>query len=198
MDFPHDFFGSIVFFLRIPDSDFSRNKSFEKAVCDSSKIDPCYFHVGILSENTTLIHSTVSLGVVEQNLLEVIENLKPDYIEFCEVEVDDSRKRSAVRFASEAVGFGYNDLFSPENINSKGQKSFYCCQLVAQAYGRELFNAHKLNFKDKEGKLIDFWIHYFDERNRTIPQVSFSFVFSGFSCQMLNVSSRRRSLIKFL
>ncbi|KAE9549398.1 hypothetical protein FO519_007388 [Halicephalobus sp. NKZ332] len=165
-----DFSGFLVFFLRIPESDFSKNKSFEKAVCASSRIDSSYFHVGILSEKNSLIHATVSQGVIEQSLPEALEGLHPDAIEFCEVDVEKSKRVLAVDFASKSIGSEYNDVFSPENINSKGKKSFYCCQLVSQAYGRDLFNDHRLNFLDGQGNFIDYWVYYFRERNYNIPQ----------------------------
>uniref|UniRef100_A0AC34RQ30 Aldehyde dehydrogenase domain-containing protein n=1 Tax=Panagrolaimus sp. JU765 TaxID=591449 RepID=A0AC34RQ30_9BILA len=161
--------GSLVFFLKNKNP-LELNATFEEAVRSASKIDTRYFHVGILDDAGCLIHATVTSGVVRHPIQQAIDGLKPDALEFCDVQVDDSVRKQAIKFASDNIGAAYNDVFSPDFVNSVGEKAFYCCQLAAHAYGRHLFDDHYMNFLDKEGNFIDYWVKYFQNKKRPIPE----------------------------
>ncbi|KJH51012.1 betaine-aldehyde dehydrogenase domain protein [Dictyocaulus viviparus] len=80
-------------------------------------------------------------------------------------------KIQAAAFAESKIGLPYNDIFSPNCINSGGEASYYCSQLITEAYkGKFEFPEHKLNFRTKGGKFIEFWQQYYEERRCKIPQ----------------------------
>lgn len=79
------------------------------------------------------------------------------------------------------IGTKYNDIFSSNLMNSHQKRSFYCCQLISEAYkcsntkspGESPFLPYKLNFADSSGKIIPYWIKYFKQRcpsNPIVPQ----------------------------
>uniref|UniRef100_A0A7E4VL72 Permuted papain-like amidase enzyme, YaeF/YiiX, C92 family n=1 Tax=Panagrellus redivivus TaxID=6233 RepID=A0A7E4VL72_PANRE len=174
MNFPdlgRDAPGSIVFFLRTPpETPSTSSKSFSDAVCAVSKFDKSVFHVGLLTDSDTLIHATCDFGVVKQSLEDAVLALEPTALEFYTASVSPQRRRKAIKFAKQCVGAAYNDVFDPLCFDSVGRKAFYCCQLVATAYGRHLFPPHRLIFSDSEGKLIPYWVKYFEKRGRLVPE----------------------------
>ncbi|CAK5079792.1 unnamed protein product [Meloidogyne enterolobii] len=89
------------------------------------------FHVGIIVDELKgrVIHAAKD-GVVIQNIVDALKDLSPEYAELCHVELKNEWKRAAVNWALKQLGSGYNDLFSPDCINSEGKRAFYCCQLA--------------------------------------------------------------------
>lgn len=85
----------------------------------------------IISHNCDekLIHATDE-GVIIERFFDTIVSLRPEYVELCHVELDDSWKKDAIKWSLEQLGCVYNDLFSPECINSQGKRAFYCSQLA--------------------------------------------------------------------
>uniref|UniRef100_A0AC35G8J1 Uncharacterized protein n=1 Tax=Panagrolaimus sp. PS1159 TaxID=55785 RepID=A0AC35G8J1_9BILA len=102
--------------------------------------------------------------------MNAIISIKPAIVEIYHIFCSDEKRKNAIEFAYSELGAKYNDIFSPNCINSNGEKSYYCCQFICNAFGRDMFNPHKLNFLDENGKMIEYWIKYFEERNHPIPQ----------------------------
>jgi hypothetical protein len=162
--------GDLFFFLKEkPKLTESLNTTFVDAVCSVSKIDSRVFHVGLFIDEITVIHATTSRGVIKEALNDAIAFTKPPIVEIYRINCSETQRQKAIEFAFSALGSKYNDIFSPKSINSNGEKAFYCCQLISKAY-ENIFNSHTLNFMDANGKLIDYWIKYFDEKNEPIPQ----------------------------
>uniref|UniRef100_A0A1I7XKL8 Lipase_3 domain-containing protein n=1 Tax=Heterorhabditis bacteriophora TaxID=37862 RepID=A0A1I7XKL8_HETBA len=153
--------GDLIFFTKKSDSGFS------KAVSDVARSE--YYHVGIICSKFRIVHAIPS-GIVSQPLCEVIKSVEPDNFEVVIVDTTQSEKDEAVTLAEGVVGCAYNDIFDPKCVNSQGERSFYCSQLVTEAYSGIEFPHHKLNFKNEEGEFIKYWVAYFDERKREIPQ----------------------------
>lgn len=163
--------GDLIFFLKCkPKAGNSVKETFVDAVCSSSKVNAQVFHVGLFLEESTIVHATTSYGVIKEPLFSALSSIKPDIIEIHRINVEEDRRKKAISFALESLGAEYNDIFSPSCVNSKGKKAFYCCQLIYEAFGRNLFNSHTLNFLDSKGEIIDFWNEYFKERKHAIPQ----------------------------
>uniref|UniRef100_A0A914MF83 Aldehyde dehydrogenase domain-containing protein n=1 Tax=Meloidogyne incognita TaxID=6306 RepID=A0A914MF83_MELIC len=128
------------------------------------------FHVGIIvdEQKGRVIHAAKD-GVVVQNIEDALKDLSPEYAELCHVELKSEWKRAAISWALKQLGSGYNDLFSPDCINSEGKRAFYCCQLAVKSYaetndqdkGLSPFPKHELNFLDSKGELLPFWLDYY-------------------------------------
>jgi uncharacterized protein YycO len=143
-----------------------------------STIDSDVFHVGMVVNETQIVHALPDKGVCVQDLQAAVRNLKPDVIELGTIDVSVERKQKALNFAVQqaANGAEYNDLFLSTCINSRKRHSFYCCQLVVCAYkssenGQSPFLEHTLNFKDRSGHISDFWINYYNKHGISqVPQ----------------------------
>ena len=76
----------------------------------------------------------------------------------------------AIRKASEWVGMPYNRDYGQR------KDSYYCSELIVDAFchandGVYLFEETPMNFLDPEtGELLDFWIRYYREMGRDVPQ----------------------------
>lgn len=166
--------GDIILFRRLKQS-----IGFEAAVLDVSTVDSDVFHVGMVVNETDIVHALPDKGVCVQSLQTAINNLKPDVIELGNVDLSADRKQKALKFAVQQAtnGAEYNDLFLSNCINSRRRHSFYCCQLIVCAYkndslnGKSPFLDHQLNFKDRNGHISDYWISYYQQRGiHHVPQ----------------------------
>ncbi|KAL7077115.1 hypothetical protein ACQ4LE_003912 [Meloidogyne hapla] len=128
------------------------------------------FHVAIIvdEQKGNVIHASKN-GVIIQEIQDVLKDLCPEYAELCRLKFKNEWKKAAVNWALKQLGSGYNDLFSPNCINSEGKRAFYCCQLAVKAYaetneqnmGVSPFPKHELNFLDAKGEILQFWIDYY-------------------------------------
>uniref|UniRef100_A0A915DRS7 Uncharacterized protein n=1 Tax=Ditylenchus dipsaci TaxID=166011 RepID=A0A915DRS7_9BILA len=139
-------------------------------------VEKSIFHVGMMVSATEIVHATTE-GVKKELLTEAVKSHKPNEVELTSVNLDEDWKNAAVEWANNEIGADYNDIFSPDFINSKAKRSFYCCQFVQEAYKQtkpddqeDAFPEHTLNFKDKDGKLIDHFKKHYEEKNLPIPQ----------------------------
>uniref|UniRef100_A0A7I4Z592 Aldedh domain-containing protein n=1 Tax=Haemonchus contortus TaxID=6289 RepID=A0A7I4Z592_HAECO len=142
--------------------------SFERAVSDVASSP--YYHVAIIGRDKRLLHASTR-GVLSQSMEEFLNEYEPHRMEIVHVKAPEKAKRDAAAFAESKVGMPYNDIFTPNRINSQGQESYYCSQLITEAYdGAVHFPEHKLNFKDKDGDFLEYWLKYYRERGIDIPQ----------------------------
>ncbi|KAK6034343.1 triacylglycerol lipase [Cooperia oncophora] len=141
---------------------------FEQAVSDVASSP--YYHVGIIGRDRRVVHATPR-GVDCQTVDEFVAEFRPHRMEIVHVDATEKTKHKAAAFAESKVGMPYNDIFSPDMINSDGKESYYCSQLITEAYnGLIEFPEHKLNFKDENGDFIEYWQKYYEERGLEIPQ----------------------------
>lgn len=103
---------------------------------------------------------------------------KNNCFQVCRVALPPSVKQMALSRAKEAIGCAYNDLFAPDHINSKGDRSFYCSQLVTDAYSESEmeFPEHFLQFGS--GETLDYWRRFYEDRGRQVifvtgPKIQF-------------------------
>lgn len=167
--------GDLVFFHRIP----QRSNNFDEAVVSASLFNSDVYHVALALEGEKIIHAT-DQGVHIESLATAISNLLPDAIELTTLNLDPEWKFRASLWAEQQVPAEYNDLFSPECINSRNRKAFYCCQLACEAYKATYlanpshpdpnpFLPHKLNFLDSQGRMIPYWIEYYKQLSPNSP-----------------------------
>ncbi|PIC40780.1 hypothetical protein B9Z55_008411 [Caenorhabditis nigoni] len=157
--------GDVVFYARSPTaSEFC--DAVEQVIPNNS-----YFHVALAVSERCLVEATPE-GVLERTLQESIEDNQPGIVETLEVKgIPESIILEAATWCRSKVGLPYNDLFSADLMNSDGLESYYCSQLITEAFrGVEMhWPTHTLNFLNSDGNLIEFWIEYFRKRGR--PQV---------------------------
>uniref|UniRef100_A0A0N5AK02 Aldedh domain-containing protein n=1 Tax=Syphacia muris TaxID=451379 RepID=A0A0N5AK02_9BILA len=163
--------GDLAFFVH----DAAGAEDIDKAilsVCTEVNV----FHTGILKfdEQLLLVHALPSQGVIVENFQDALKKLDADQVFICSVNVDQKVKESAFGWALRQVGSPYNDIFSPDCVNSKGDTSYYCCQLVVKAYEKygieNLCSNYTLNFRGSDGQFLPYWIQYFNNKGCPIPQ----------------------------
>ncbi|ETN72321.1 betaine-aldehyde dehydrogenase family protein [Necator americanus] len=146
----------------------STSCAFERAVSDAASSP--YYHVGIIVHDNHVVHA-LPRGVLYQTVIDMVADCEPDRVEIVYVKAKKSAKIRAAKYAEKKIGMPYNDLFSPDCINSDGVESYYCSQLVTEAYHGEIeFPEHKLNFKDENGEILEYWKEYYETRGRPVPQ----------------------------
>ncbi|CAJ0919023.1 unnamed protein product, partial [Mesorhabditis belari] len=161
--------GFLIFFFKKP-----TENTFERAVIDvvdvpSIDLDP--HHVGICLGDDLLIHAP-TIGVKKETIKEALSRSKPEAYEiwrFRDGTIDGKGLERALSFAESKAGCEYNDIFSPNFRNSKGQESYYCSQLVAESFKAD-FPCEPMNFRGKNGDFLQYWVEYFAKRHQEIPQ----------------------------
>ncbi|CAB3403654.1 unnamed protein product [Caenorhabditis bovis] len=89
-----------------------------------------------------------------------------------EADIPKVERENAARIAESKIGCPYNDLFSPDLRNSDNVESYYCSQIITEAFKSSNipWPSHSLNFNDSHGNLIEYWREYFEKRGRKVPQ----------------------------
>ncbi len=162
---------------------FYRADSFTMHVSDfiggisAVSSEPIY-HVTMIVEshpdNITIIQALPGKGVFISNHKNIcdVESIF-NIIEVSRVDVDKYIAYKAVEIAKQHIGESYNDIFSPDSINSKGEHSFYCSQLIQYAYNgaseHEIFPSHPMGFPNQDGIVSTYWMQYFESLNTEVP-----------------------------
>lgn len=167
--------GDLVFFK--PKTIFE--SGFASAILDSSPTGKAFYHVAMVIrvENNLLflLDATPLRGteILEYNNLCKTHGFFHD-IEVMRVNLPAHKITTAVNNAVNLVGSEYNDLFSPEFINSKGKISFYCSQIIQYVFNMaawgEIFSDIPMNFKDHTGEISQYWQYYYEGRSAIVPQ----------------------------
>ncbi|EGT47911.1 CBN-ALH-11 protein [Caenorhabditis brenneri] len=160
--------GDVIFYSRGV-SEFCN--AVEQVVTENS----C-FHVAIVSDTGTVIEATPD-GVVELTFENSIEENKPGLVEIMRLKRCENITEKAIlesaKWCRSKIGLPYNDLFAADLLNSAKQESYYCSQLITEAFRsfEMQWPTHTLNFADSEGKPIEFWVKYFQKRGYSqVPQ----------------------------
>lgn len=153
--------------------------NFLSAVITSSPTEKTFYHVAIVVKSeakaVTLLDTNPEQGVVVKEYRNVCKThgLFSD-IEILRTNLSNSEITKAVDNALSLVGNEYNDLFSNNFINSKGNKSFYCSQIIQHVFNmatqKDIFPNIPMNFKDHTGKISEYWQDYYNARSSNIPQ----------------------------
>ncbi|MEI6188399.1 MAG: YiiX/YebB-like N1pC/P60 family cysteine hydrolase [Alphaproteobacteria bacterium] len=136
------------------------------------------YHVAIVVESNldyiAVVQSLPENGVSISyyNNICVVENILST-IEVRRVDVDKYTANKAIEIVRQYIGEAYNDKFSPDFNNSKGEHSFYCSQLIQHAYNEasdsEVFPSHPMGFPGQDGKVSTYWLEYFEKLNVEVP-----------------------------
>jgi cell wall-associated NlpC family hydrolase len=136
------------------------------------------YHVAMVVESNldsiNIIHAFPGSGVVASHYKNICgaESIF-NTIKVRHVDVDRHIAHKAVKIAINHIGEAYNDIFSPNFNNSKGEHSFYCSQLIQYAYNNaadsEIFPSHPMRFHEQDGKVSNYWASYFEKLNLEAP-----------------------------
>lgn len=76
--------------------------------------------------------------------------------------------RASVSRALSYIGKPYDFYFEP------GDSALYCSELVQTSYvdkcGKLIFSPIPMSFHDKEGKVTDYWKHYYSNVGKKVPE----------------------------
>lgn len=167
--------GDLVFFK--PKTLFENN--FISAVVASSPTEKAFYHVAMVFQaeidGIKLIEAIPKQGVVNteyKNLCKT-HGFSSD-IEVLRVNLSPDKITKAIDNAINLIGYEYNDLFTPSFINSSGNKSFYCSQLIQYVFNMatlmDIFPDIPMSFKDNTGETSQYWQSYYEERLSIVPQ----------------------------
>ena len=154
--------GDLVFFK--PKAIFGNN--FISAIVSSSPTEKAFYHVSIIARvdaaSIELIEASPKNAVVNieyKNLCKTHGFLSD--IEVLRVDLPENKISEAIKIAHSLVGSAYNDIFASNFFNSKGEKSFYCSQLIQHTFNMaalmEVFPDIKMSFKDNTGEISPYW-----------------------------------------
>uniref|UniRef100_A0A915JH65 Uncharacterized protein n=1 Tax=Romanomermis culicivorax TaxID=13658 RepID=A0A915JH65_ROMCU len=161
--------------------EFAVSQSYQT---DGEKNKGGCFHAALIAnvdenhEVVQIVHA-VPEGTKLEPLKEFHRRLSADVktalvITKAKLNVDRKYKIDAVHFAMSKSGQAYNDIFAADHLNSESRHSYYCCQLIIDAYKEAKapidFPTRKMNFRDQNSRLIPFWVDYFAKRSRSIPE----------------------------
>lgn len=124
-----------------------------------------YTHVALVEsvdDTVWIIDATQRYGVSRRPL---DEDAHPDIYRLsgvcCHIDSVLMRARSF-------IGQPYDDAFLPDN------GAMYCSELVYECYlmcnGQHLFNVQPMNWRDKNGKLPEYWKKHFDALDMPVPE----------------------------
>lgn len=137
---------------------FSDTEGMGQAVQESTGI---YSHVGLverLGDSIFIIDATPRLGVARRPLSQVID--QPIDVFRLNIPFDTS---AVIAHAKSLLGKPYDETFLPDN------DAYYCSELIQMAFGN-LFPSAPMNWRDKEGKLPEYWEKHFKELGIPVPE----------------------------
>ena len=167
--------GDLVFFK--PAKFFENN--FISGIVASSPTGVAFYHVAMVAKTeiakVKLLEANPKQGVAiaEYNNLCKAHGLFND-IEVLRVNLPAENIAKSVKNAINLVGSEYNDIFSANFVNSKGNQAFYCSQIIQYAFNNatqsNIFSDISMSFKDGKSEVSEYWKDYFTARSVAVPQ----------------------------
>lgn len=128
-----------------------------------------YTHVGIIEcreDGIYVLEASSKKGVTETPISEFKE--RDGALSYYRVISGEIDPEQVIENAKSFMGQPYDFLYLPDN------GSLYCSELVYESYtdaeGKPIFEAHPMNFRDKDGNMPEFWTNLFKEHNEEIPE----------------------------
>ena len=122
-----------------------------------------YTHVAMVEragDSLFVIDATQKRGVARRPIEKTFANKMPVEIYRLTVSFDTA---AVIERAKSLIGKPYDNAFLPEN------DAYYCSELIQAAFGN-LFESKPMNWRDKEGKLPDYWKKHFEELGIPVPE----------------------------
>lgn len=158
--------GNVVFAQNVPLQPgdllfFSDEGGMNDAVRESTGQ---YTHVAIVIDSVWTIDATPSAGVALGRRNQADDGVMPDVYRLT-IPFDTS---AVIARAKSFIGQPYDNAFLPDN------GALYCSELVYECYldstGNHLFEAQPMNWRDKKGKLPEYWQKHFEALGMPVPE----------------------------
>ena len=138
-----------------------------KAVSESATAqNPIRFnHVGIAANYRMVIHSTSESGVVIESLEDFLKG----------TDCWTLKSIHDARVAARGLARAYSQIGRPYNRTYyQKQAGLYCSELVTECYlrvnGERYFDLEPMNFRDKDGEVLSYWLDYYKRIRVAIPE----------------------------
>ena len=129
-----------------------------------------YTHVALVAETGDtiwIIDATQRYGVSRRPFLRRPESSMKPYPDVYRMLVPFDTTAVIAR-ARSFVGQPYDNAFLPQN------GALYCSELIYECFldhnGNHLFEARPMNWRDKDGKLPEYWEQHFKELKQPVPE----------------------------
>ncbi len=122
-----------------------------------------YTHVAMVEragDSLFVIDATQKRGVARRPIEKTFANKMPVEIYRLTVSFDTA---AVIERAKNLIGKPYDNAFLPDN------DAYYCSELVQAAFG-DLFESKPMNWRDKEGRLPEYWQKHFAELGMPVPE----------------------------
>lgn len=122
-----------------------------------------YTHVAMVEragDSLFVIDATQKRGVARRPIEKTFANKMPVEIYRLTVSFDTV---AVIARAKSLIGKPYDNAFLPDN------NAYYCSELIQTAFG-DLFESKPMNWRDKEGRLPEFWQKHFAELGMPVPE----------------------------
>ena len=122
-----------------------------------------YTHVAMVEragDSLFVIDATQKRGVARRPIEKTFANKMPVEIYRLTVSFDTA---AVIERAKSLIGKPYDNAFLPEN------DAYYCSELIQTAFG-DLFESKPMNWRDKEGRLPEYWQKHFAELGMPVPE----------------------------
>ena len=122
-----------------------------------------YTHVALVErvgDSLFVIDATQKRGVARRPIDNTFANKMPVEVYRLTIPFDTT----AVLARTHAlIGKPYDNAFLPDN------EAYYCSELIQAAFGN-LFESKPMNWRDKEGKLPEYWKKHFENLGIPVPE----------------------------
>ena len=112
------------------------------------------------SDSLFLIDATQKHGVARRPLEKTFANRMPVEIYRLTVPFDTA---TVITRAKALIGKPYDNAFLP------GNDAYYCSELIQVVFD-SLFKSKPMNWRDKEGKLPEYWKKHFEKLGMPVPE----------------------------
>ena len=164
-----------LLFVTIPENSLKEDLSKDISLSIDNENDIC-IHVALLkneiNEEIKVIEAETEDGVIYRSLKNFIEmNYKKNPLKkFYIKRIKSTSEEVIIRWINEIeklIGYKKHSYLTSKD-------SLYCCELIYNVYkdnkNQPLFTENPMNFKDKEGNFLQYWIEFYKKLNKEIPQ----------------------------
>lgn len=122
-----------------------------------------YTHVALIEragDSLFVIDATQRHGVARRPIDETFANKMPVEIYRLTIPFDTA---AVIAHAKSLIGKPYDNAFLPDN------DAYYCSELIQAAFDN-LFEAMPMNWRDREGRLPEYWKKHFEKLGMPVPE----------------------------
>ena len=122
-----------------------------------------YTHVALVEregDSLFIIDATQKHGVARRPIENTFANKMPVEVYRLTIPFDTA---AVIAHANSLIGKPYDSAFLPDN------DAYYCSELIQAAFD-DLFESKPMNWRDKEGKIPQYWQEHFKKLEMEVPE----------------------------